>query len=805
VLAGFAVDRLGELQGHVQAYEAGQGKLSRLVSMSWINAWRYLGKLMGAKGEQLDPEGLKRLKAEAEVLARLQKMQQDLGGQAFFRDLPLASSAADLIAWQAQKLRNTLLLAEWLTFREWEAFRPRVNNGAFDEGYWAVVKGDAVRLREIELSMARTVQAWQTHFHPTQAARLAQGLIHPAAALEYASALQASFQKDSDDLIQLDTLLDSLDAEQRQALAHLHPHIAALDGAPKAGLLQQAQNGILLAWLSLIEAHLPELLETSSRQMPERLATYGQLVQSRTATVTGLIQRRLKDAIVANISFNRLNNPVTYRDIAHQVRKQRQLWPVRKLVQSFWEDGLSRLMPCWMASPESVAAIFPMVKDYFDLVIFDEASQCYVERALPVMLRGKQCVIAGDDQQLPPFDLYNVKVEEESESAEIEEQMPLEVESILDLSRNIFPQAKLNWHYRSTEQDLINFSNFAFYEGRLSMAPPAQHEELSSPPISFVKVAGLWERNRNEVEARQVVTLVEQLVRRPENPTVGVVTFNYFQKELIRELLELRLVELGMAGDKEGAALLHKAMEREEGEERQGIFIKNIENVQGDERDVIIFSVGYARTPAGKLVANFGLLNQKGGGNRLNVAITRAKKKKIIVCSIDPEELQVDGAKHDGPLLLKRYLQYARALSQGDHAQVQTILAQLRTLGPDKTGTTATLATPEGILPKLKADLEARGWKVETGLGDHNFMLDLALLAPDGSYVLGVECEGRSYFAGRSAKEREVYRPGLLQRRGWQIYRLWNRNYFLNPTKEVDRIVELADRVLQQRQAGAAV
>jgi hypothetical protein len=792
VLDGFSLASLAELQGHFSAYETGKHSMGRFFSLRWLKAWWYVRQLMHKRGHKLDEAGLKSLKGELDVLTVLLKSRVELEGLAFFMDMPQGNSPTDLLAWHRQKLRNTDLVATWLDFKEWEAFKPQIQGGKFDEAHWATAKGDVARLREIQQVLSSTIVTWQSWLHPAQADRLLQGLIYPVPAKTYAAALEATFAKDYDDLSQLDALLEGLAGDQRTAMDHLEGQIGMLGDAPKEGLLHQVTNGMLLAWLALTEAAHPELLETSSRQMPERLQTYRQLMHDRPATVTGLIQRKLKDAIIENIEYNRLSNPVTYRDIGHQVRKQRQLWPVRKLVQSFWDQGLARLMPCWMASPESVAAIFPMVKDHFDLVIFDEASQCYVERALPVMLRGKQCVIAGDDQQLPPFDLYNVKVEGE-EDPFAEAQMPLEVESILDLSRNLFPQCKLSWHYRSSEKELINFSNFAFYEGRLNMAPPAKHDELSIPPISFVKVAGIWDRNRNEVEAREVVVLVEQLVRRPDNPTIGVVTFNYHQKELIRELLELRLLELGMAGDKDGAAMLHRAMEREEGEERQGIFIKNIENVQGDERDVIIFSVGYARNPAGKLVANFGLLNQKGGGNRLNVAITRAKKRKMIVCSIDPEELQVEDAKHDGPRLFKRYLQYARALSQGEPALVQSILAQLRTIAPDVGASTNTGALQAlGLATRLEADLKGQGWEVERGLGDYNFMLDLALRTPDGSYALGIECEGRNYFSGRSAKEREVYRTGLLEHRGWEIYRLWARNYFLNPDQELRRITERA-------------
>ena len=171
--------------------------------------------------------------------------------------------------------------------------------------------------------------------------------------------------------------------------------------------------------------------------------------------------------------------------------------------------SLSQLLPCWMASPESVAEIFPMAQDFFDLVVFDEASQCYVERALPVMLRGKQCVIAGDDKQLPPFDLYGVKVDEyETEVEDVG--VALEVESALDLARNVFLDCHLGWHYRSREEDLINFSNHAFYEGRLKTIPAATRRK--EPALSFLRVNGLWEKNRNVVEARRVVELIEELV-----------------------------------------------------------------------------------------------------------------------------------------------------------------------------------------------------------------------------------------------------------------------------------------------------
>ena len=204
---------------------------------------------------------------------------------------------------------------------------------------------------------------------------------------------------------------------------------------------------------------------------------------------------RIKSRIIENIEYNRLKNPVTYRDIHHQVRKKRLVWPVRRLVRETWNTGLSTLMPVWMASPESVAAIFPMQADFFDVVIFDEASQCFVERGLPAILRGKQAVVAGDEQQLQPMNLYKVRVEEELDVETVPE--ALEVESILDLARQRFAPCHLRWHYRSTTEALIQFSNQHFYENRLFVLPPAAPARAYLPPLEWISVAGEWEQNRN--------------------------------------------------------------------------------------------------------------------------------------------------------------------------------------------------------------------------------------------------------------------------------------------------------------------
>ena len=738
----------------------------------------------------LETKYLNILEKELKNTAKLIKLALKLNEKRFFEDMPIVDTVNELLKWHRQKSENLKAIEAWRNFEEWPSLHPKINNNQFDEGFYQMLKEEVGRIEKIDQHLNAKAKEWALWLHPRQIKLLQMGLQSPEVSQGFLGRLIETLEENFDDLAALDAELAKFRPNERIALDHLQAHLTGIEAAMTKAFPKRVMNGFLLAWIAISENENPILLEVSSRAMPGRMENYQKLLSERTATVTGLIQRKLKDAITANIEYNRLNNPVTYRDIAHQVRKKRQLWSVRKLISNFWDQGLSQLIPCWMASPESVGAIFPMVKDHFDLVIFDEASQCYVERALPVMLRGRQAVIAGDDKQLPPYDLYNVKVEED-EDGFFEDEMALEVESILDLARNIFSECKLNWHYRSSEEELINFSNFAFYDGRLNIIPAAKHEAITRPPIQYIQVDGIWEKNRNEVEAQKVVSLVEEMVMRPENPTIGVVTFNFHQKELIWSMLEARLLILGMMGETEVLAKLQAAMEREEGEERQGLFVKNIENVQGDERDVIIFSIGYAHDKQGKMVAHFGLLHQKGGGNRLNVGISRAKKKVIIVASIAPHDLKVDNALHEGPRLLRSYLQYASAISQGDLEAAGNMLKRLQPNSSDRPPETEIQGN--ALASRVAEMLEAKGLLLVKNVGDTNFKLDLAVVDQEGHFLLGIECEGRNYFSGKTAKEREAYRPMALRSRGWKIHRLWARNFFLNPEAEIAKIIELLE------------
>lgn len=796
ILDGFSMLLFGDLKERFEYYWSERRKFGRLFSLRYLKGRWYVKQILQKKGRRFKEEDIKALKKEFDVLDRLMTHYQSIEKYRFFNDLPLTDTPGQLQAWVVRKTRNLDVVKQVRAIKSLPQLLPRIVKKQLDTAHWAESLRHIAAVEDFLALHKATVGQWQPWLHPAQIAFLLEGIYDPAAATAYVTALRESFLRNFEDLRSLDDFLQQLQPVERQVVQELEAQIGALEDADVAGFIGQVENSFLLSWIELFEAEKPALAEVSSRRMPRRQAEFREKVAERQEKVVQLILRKLKDEILNNIEYNRLKNPVTYRGIAHQVGKSRRLWPVRKLVSEYWDEGLARLVPCWMASPESVAAIFPMVRDYFDLVIFDEASQCYVERALPVMLRGTHCVIAGDDKQLPPFDLYNVKVEDDEE-AFFENEMAMEVESVLDLAKNVFTEAKLNWHYRSQEEELINFSNHAFYDGRLNIIPPAQPAAANMPPIEFLPVDGLWERNRNEAEAQRVVALVRTLVQRPDRPTIGIVTFNYHQKELIRDLLEAEIEALARSGEAEMLALLQATMYRQEAEEQQGLFVKNIENVQGDERDIIIFSVGYARNAAGRLVTHFGLLNQKGGENRLNVAVTRARHKIYVICSFDPNELNVVEALHDGPRLFKAYLQYARAISQG---QMEAATQLLHTLNG---GASAADVHAAGVLTgvqsyrrladRIAEDLEGAGYHIVRDIGDTNYQLDLAIVDAEGNYLLGVECEGRNYFKGKSAKEREVYRVNLLEKRGWKVYRLWARNYMLDRKQELANILSSID------------
>lgn len=481
-------------------------------------------------------------------------------------------------------------------------------------------------------------------------------------------------------------------------------------------------------WIEAIEEYYPILRGVSTFKVNDLENSLQKAIQKKQSLCEAIVQLRLRENTYQNLEKNRLGNTTTYRELYHQVTKRRKIWPIRRIIETFG-DELFQLLPCWMASPETVSAIYPTPQLFdkaskqFDLVIFDEASQCFAEHGLPAAARGTQVVIAGDDKQLQPNELYQIRFEDETD-----ESMATDIDSLLNLAEQFLPQTQLTGHYRSKSLELIAFSNRYFYKNTLSLLPHFQYINSRKKAIHFLKTAGIWENNQNQEEAEKVVDILR---KSESNKTYGIVTFNYKQAELIEKKL-----------------LINKLLS-------ENIKVKNIENIQGDEFDIVIFSIGYAPNKTGKLVVNFGSLNQRGGENRLNVAITRAKEEVMVICSIEPELLQVETTQNDGPKLLKNYLLFAKMVSE-QHFQPLPYTPQQ-------------LLSAKTLKDVLKAENKA--------LSNELPFADLVEKQND-SYTSLLLTDDDIYFESPSAKHTHGYFPLLLQEKGWPFVRRWSREVF---------------------------
>jgi len=461
-----------------------------------------------------------------------------------------------------------------------------------------------------------------------------------------------------------------------------------------------------------------------------------------------IILMRAREKVVDDLKFNRLNNRVTYRDLLHQTTKKKKIWPIRKLISEF-EEEIFKVMPCWLASPESVSAIFPM-KDLFDLVIFDEASQCFAERGIPALYRGKQALVAGDAMQLKPGDLYQTRWQE------IDETDPdTEIDSLLDLSSRYLMNVQLLGHYRSKSLELIDFSNQHFYGGDLQLLPDMKAMNQGEPSIQYERIEGNWENNLNLPEADYIATLIDQLIKADASKEIGVITFNAPQQFAVLDTIENTL-----------------------GNIPKNVFVKNIENVQGDERDIIIFSVGYAPDKNGNVRAQFGSLNLAGGENRLNVAVSRAREKVIVVTSFWPEQLHVEETVNEGPKLLKKYLQFAQSVSKGTfepytHQQegkrvVRNLKSEIKKWAAEK--------WPDFVVENTKLPFYDLTAYKDTRL--------LGAVLTDDNY----------YYQSLSAKSDHALTPQLLEHKHWASLRVYSRNYWQDPDKFFNEISKFLNR-----------
>ena len=464
-------------------------------------------------------------------------------------------------------------------------------------------------------------------------------------------------------------------------------------------------------------------------------------------------------------------------------------------------DPLFDLRPVWMASPETVAQLFPRLP-IFDVVVFDEASQCRLEEALPVLTRAKRVVIAGDPKQLPPTRFFesavvrSEEVEAETDQEFFEAQQG-EVEDLLTAALGLdVHQSYLDVHYRSRNTDLIEFSNKHFYASRLQAIPAHPNNRIRQAAITLHRADGVYEKRRNVGEAKAVVQIVRELLCRPQPPSVGIACFNMVQRDLIVEQLD----EAADA-DPAFAAQLADARERRSASSSEGLFVKNLENVQGDERDHLIVSTTYGPNPTGQFRRSFGPLGNAGGGRRLNVLVTRARDQLHIVTSI-PRSAYATlpdvpmGTTPSGAWLLFAYLAYAEQL-HADFEQNERILANA-TAAEKASVYIRPTRTPSAFAEALGTRLAAahnRGSDVHWG--NDGFGIDLAMLDPakPDAVTVGVLCDMTRYAGSDDPVEWDVFRTGVHERQGWQLHRVWSPHFFRDVAGGTADIAGQADRL----------
>ncbi|NMA18562.1 MAG: DUF4011 domain-containing protein [Clostridiaceae bacterium] len=460
--------------------------------------------------------------------------------------------------------------------------------------------------------------------------------------------------------------------------------------------------------------------------------------------------------------------------LKREINKRRKLMPIRKLFKAI-PNLLLAIKPCLMMSPLTVSLFLESESYLFDTVIFDEASQVRTENAIGAIIRGKQIIIAGDTNQLPPTNFFNASVSETDFSDDDDYDDTNAYESILDEAATL-PQQTLRWHYRSKHEHLIAFSNSKIYRNSL-ITFPSTVEKIDDMGVEYIHVPdGIYNehgKRSNPKEASKIAELVIEHFDKFPDRSLGVVAFSSSQQDEIEIYLRKKRKEN-----------MHYESFFDENKE-EPFFIKNLENVQGDERDTIIFSIGYGKNKDGIFHMNFGPLNKSGGERRLNVAITRAKFNVKLVGSILPTDIDLSRITSEGPKLLRSYIDFAM------------------------NGPSVLLNEPEESLEVTHDSpfeesvyhfLSDRGYKVATQVGCSGFRIDMAVRHPElhGQYVLGIECDGASYHSARTARERDRLRQDVLENMGWKIYRIWSTDWIKDPITEGNKLIEAVDNSIRK-------
>ena len=539
-----------------------------------------------------------------------------------------------------------------------------------------------------------------------------------------------------------------------------------------------------MKWLSGVVQEREPLAKFHTLTHEQRVAEFRALDERVLLENRAALVGQLRDRVQHKLQRPEAAAGLPY--LRSQMARQRGLAPLRRTIQQA-EPAIRAIKPCFLMSPLTVAQYLEGSTPSFDLVIFDEASQLPAEDAVGAVIRGKRLVVVGDPKQLPPTNFFSVSVGQ-TDVPLAEDGTPLyeDAESILEEFMGAgVPMSRLKWHYRSAHESLINFSNVSFYDADLYTFPSV--ESGADGGLQFEYVAdGVYEgKGLNPKEAKRVADAVvrfarEQLERqeRGETPlSLGVGTFNMRQQLGIQDELEKRRRE-----DPSIEPFFSRGL-------AEPFFVKNLENIQGDERDVIFISVTYAKGPDGKLRYNFGPLNGQNGWRRLNVLTTRARQQMRVFSSMRGDEINTAATSSEGARLLREFLNYA------EHGRLES--------------TSASLAadTDSPFERDVLTELTRRGVTVVPQVGVAGYRIDLGILddAAPGRFLCGIECDGAAYHSSDTARDRDRLRQQVLEARGWTIYRLWSTDWFKDRQGQIERLLRLIEeaRVRATEEAAA--
>ncbi|TFZ08944.1 protein kinase domain-containing protein [Ramlibacter humi] len=603
-----------------------------------------------------------------------------------------------------------------------------------------------------------------------------------------------------------------------QVFATLRTKEGVLTAVPAADLEDVARRILnreaRLAWKQAMEQSTPEL-SMERRELAQKVSVLEQLDKEMR-----LLNRQL---LQVNFDLAAIRPVREWEDITRLIgARARRL---REFIELGTGLGLMKLRPVWLMNPDVASRVLPLKPGLFDTVIYDEASQMPVEFALPTLFRGKVTVVSGDEKQMPPTAFFASKVESDEghvfdgelpdEDATAEEKDAFEetwnrreikdCPDLLQLARSNLPNSRLQIHYRSSYRELIGYSNAAFYANDLSV--PVRHPEeivRAERPIELVRVDGVYTEQTNPEEAQKVVEILAQLWSAPQGqrPSVGIVTFNRKQADLIEDALEARAEE-----DAAFRAAYTQESERYEDGEDMSVFVKNVENVQGDERDVIVFSSTFGRNAQGSFLRFFGVLGQKGGERRLNVAVTRSRKKVYMVTSMPIPEISDLLSTRRAPAtprdFLQGYMEYARLISSGEFDSAKALLARITARRGDVVRAGSRGESADDAFYRSVGDyLRSLGYEVKASEDADAFGLDYAIEHPEtGLFAIGIECDSPRHPLLAHARAREVWRPQVLQRSLPVLHRVSCHGWFHDGEQERVRLLNAVKMALDVRQA----